>query len=165
MGTGIRLARCAGNYMRHHGLPPKKICVVIVIALWLLVFYCTALLVLPVFDYYCLSEATQVFITGNETSITTDQGTIRPESSNKDIFLNTSRLSELQADDEIVVKSNRITGRVMDVSVDGEYLYHVPKQRPELWAICTALAILFACAGGITAYAVIWPRKLDKRKP
>ena len=150
MANGARLAKFVVSYLNKYGLPPKKVSVTILIILWLVNIYCTARLVFPIFDYYHLSETTQVFIAGSETSIETDQGTIQFEKDSERIFFRTDRLQNLQSGDKIVVKTNRITRRVIDISADGNCVYRVTRTLPDLGAICVTLVYLYAAAGVAT---------------
>lgn len=150
MSNSSRLVKFVVWYLNKYGLPPKKVSVIMLIILWLVNIYCTALLVFPIFDYYHLSETTQVFIAGSETSIETDQGTIQFEKDSKRIFLRTDRLLNLQSGDKIVVKTNRITRRVIDISAEGNCVYRVQRTRPDLGAICATIVLLYAAAGAAT---------------
>ena len=150
MANSARLVKFVARCLNRHGLSSKKVSVIMLIIVWLINIYCTALLVFPIFDYYYLSETTQVFIAGSETSIETDQGTIQFEKDNKRIFFKTDRLLNLQSGDKIVVKTNRITRRVIDISADGNCVYRVTRTLPDLGAICVTLVYLYAAAGAAT---------------
>lgn len=161
MANGARLAKFVVSYLNKYGLPPKKVSVTILIILWLVNIYCTARLVFPIFDYYHLSETTQVFIAGSETSIETDQGTIQFEKDSERIFFRTDRLQNLQSGDKIVVKTNRITRRVIDISADGNCVYRVTRTLPDLGAICAGLVCLYALMGATTFYVL---REINNKK-
>ena len=161
MANSARLVKFVARCLNRHGLSSKKVSVIMLIIVWLINIYCTALLVFPIFDYYYLSETTQVFIAGSETSIETDQGTIQFEKDSKRIFLRTDRLLNLQSGDKIVVKSNRITRRVIEISAEGNCVYRVQRTRPDLWAICAGLVCLYALMGATTFYVL---REINNKK-